>query len=155
MKTRINALIALTATAALTGFAGTKEAACPSGVCALSGAAAPKQAKVEHHNLSTFEMKSIVDSGSAVILDARSGKYDDGNRIPGAKSLNDKSTAEEIAAVIPTKDTAVVTYCSNLQCPASKRLADHLTKLGYTHVKEYPEGIAGWKQAGGSVDQVK
>lgn len=151
MKNCTRALIVLTATAALSGYAGTKEEACPSGTCALG--AAPKEQKT--HNLNTFQMKEYVESGEAVILDARSGKYDDGTRIPGAKSLNDKSTAEEVAAVIPSKNSTVITYCSNLQCPASKRLADHLSKLGYTHVKEYPAGIAGWQEAGGSVDKVK
>ena len=127
---------------------------CPTGVCGLS--AAPKAAaEAEEHNLSTFQMKTAVDAGQTIILDARSGKYDDGYRIPGAKSLNSKSSAEEIAAVIPSKNSPVITYCSNLQCPASKMLADHLQALGYTHVKEYPEGIAGWRAAGGPVNQVK
>lgn len=100
-------------------------------------------------------MKAHVDSGDAILLDARAGKYDDGNRIPGAKSLNSKSTAEEIAKVIPSKSAQIVTYCSNLRCPASKALAEHLKSLGYTHVLEYPEGIAGWRAAGGKVDTVK
>ena len=127
-------------------------AQCPSGVCSLS--AAPK-AGADDHNINTFQMKAHVDSGDAILLDARAGKYDDGYRIPGAKSLNSKSTAEDVAAVIPSKDAAIVTYCSNLQCPASKALAEHLEKLGYTHVHEYPEGIAGWRAAGGPVEKVK
>ncbi|QHI67946.1 rhodanese-like domain-containing protein [Tichowtungia aerotolerans] len=124
---------------------------CSSGVCSLSSA--PKASKA--HNLNTFEMKAIVDSGKAVILDARSGEYDDGYRIPGAKSLNSESTPEEIAAIIPSKESPVVTYCGNLKCPASAELAKHLKALGYTNVKEYPEGIAGWREAGGDVDKVK
>ncbi len=100
-------------------------------------------------------MKGYVDSGKAIILDARSGKYDDGYRIPGAQSLNSQSSAEEIAKVIPNKDTLVVTYCSNLQCPAGKALAVHLKKLGYTNVLEYPEGIAGWRAGGGDVHKMK
>ncbi len=38
----------------------------------------------------------------------------------------------------------LVTYCTNLKCPASRALAARLTALGYTHVLEYPEGIEGW-----------
>ena len=129
------------------------EAACPSGACSVSEA--PKVEAAHSHDIDTFQMKAHVDSGDAILLDARSGKYDDGNRIPGAKSLNSQSTAEEIAAVIPSKDALVVTYCSNLQCPASKALAEHLEALGYTNVQEYPEGIAGWRAAGGKVDKAK
>ena len=127
--------------------------ACPSGVCSLSSA--PKAEAAHGHNINTFQMKANVDSGDAILLDARAGKYDDGYRIPGAKSLNSKSTAEDVAAVIPSKDAAIVTYCSNLQCPASKALAEHLEKLGYTNVHEYPEGIAGWRAAGGPVEKAK
>jgi rhodanese-related sulfurtransferase len=116
---------------------------------------APKAKAGHGHNINTFQVKAHVDAGDAILLDARSGKYDDGYRIPGAKSLNSKSTAEEIAQVIPSKDAQIVTYCSNLQCPASKALAEHLESLGYTHVHEYPEGIAGWRAAGGAVDKVK
>ena len=127
-------------------------AECPTGGCSLS--AAPK-ATADAHNINTFQMKAYVDSGEAILLDARTGKYDDGNRIPGAKSLSSKSTAEAIAKVIPSKSALVVTYCSNLKCPASKALAEHLQKLGYTHVHEYPEGIAGWRAAGGDVEKAK
>lgn len=129
------------------------DSTCPSGVCSLSSA--PKASAAHSHELSTFQLKAHVDAGDAILLDARSGKYDDGTRIPGAKSLNNKSTAAEIAAVIPSKDALVITYCSNLQCPASAALAKHLKELGYTHVHEYPEGIAGWRAAGGKIETVK
>ena len=98
--------------------------------------------------LGTDEMQEIVTNSSAIILDARSGKYDDGQRIPGAQSLNDKSTATEIAAVVKNKDQKIVTYCANPKCPASARLAKHLAKLGYTNIVEYPLGIQGWVAAG-------
>jgi rhodanese-related sulfurtransferase len=107
------------------------------------------------HDIGLEEMKTTVRQGNAVILDARAGKYDDGQRIPGAQSLNSQSSAEDIASVIPNKEAAVVTYCSSTTCPASKALATHLGKLGYTNVKEYPAGIAGWKEAGQSVEQAK
>ena len=91
----------------------------------------------------------------AVVLDARSGKYDDGERLPGAKSLTDKATAEEAAKLIPSKEHLVVTYCANPKCPASDRLAKHLTKLGYKNVIELPAGIQGWKEAGKPVEKAK
>ncbi len=86
------------------------------------------------------------------LLDARSGKWDDKTRIPGAQSLNDKSTKDEVAKIIQTKNTLVVTYCSNLKCPASNRLYIHLKKLGYKNVLEYPFGIQGWLEAGNDIE---
>ena len=82
------------------------------------------------------------------ILDARTGKFDDGRRIAGAQVLQDVSTPEEIAAIVPEKDALIVTYCVNLQCPASAALAARLRELGYRNVLEYPAGIEGWSAAG-------
>jgi len=90
-----------------------------------------------------------------ILLDARSGKFDDGKRIPGAKSLNDQSKPEEIEKVVLAKDALIVTYCAGLKCPASHKLAEHLKKLGYTHVIEYSEGIEGWTKAGNEVETAK
>ena len=90
-----------------------------------------------------------------ILLDARSGKFDDGTRIPSAKSLNSESKVLEILKMVPDKESLVVTYCSNLKCPASDKLAKHLKSLGYKNVVEYPEGIQGWKEAGNSVEKAK
>ncbi len=90
-----------------------------------------------------------------VLLDARSGQYDDGRRIPGAKQLHDNCSAEEAAAAIPSKTSLIVTYCSNTRCPASDRLAKRLFALGYTNLLEYPEGIQGWCSAQNPVINVR
>lgn len=89
-----------------------------------------------------------------VILDARAGKFDDGKRIPGAKSLNSESKDEEVAKVIPNKDSLIVTYCVNTGCKASSKLAEHLKEIGYTNVIEFPIGIEGWIAAGKKVESV-
>lgn len=90
-----------------------------------------------------------------IILDTRSGKYDDGKRIPGAKSLKAGSSDDEIKAVLPDKSALIVTYCANLECPASHQLADKLIKMGYLNLIEYPEGIEGWQKAGHGVENAK
>jgi len=136
--------------AGATIFSGCASSDCKDDVC--MAAPAPK---VEFVKLSTDEMAKIVEEKKVLIFDARSGKYDDGRRIPGAKSLNDQSSKAEIQAAIPEKNTALVTYCANLKCPASEKLANHLKSLGYTNVREYPEGIEGWVAAGKAVEDVK
>ena len=90
-----------------------------------------------------------------VILDARSDEYDDGRRNPGASQLPVKSTASEVESVIGAKDTLVVTYCTNLHCPASMALYRHLKNLGYENVLDYPDGLAGWAAAGYEVEEAK
>jgi rhodanese-related sulfurtransferase len=136
------------------GTCGAKAAksSCSSDVKAACGA---KQASVEAGVINTAALDALLSAKTPlVLLDARSGKYDDGRRIPGAKSLNSKSSADAVASVIPAKDALVVTYCANVKCPASAKLAKHLIELGYTNILEYPEGIDGWVAAGKEVTKV-
>jgi rhodanese-related sulfurtransferase len=129
---------------------------------AADTAPVPKDATAEHGNAEVHEyklidtagLKQVIDNADdVVILDARSGKYDDGRRIPGAKQLSDKSSPEEIAALLPDKDAKVIAYCTSTKCPASARLAKHLYNLGYSNVTKYPDGIEGWSAAGLPVEQ--
>jgi len=87
------------------------------------------------------------------VLDARTGKYDDGNRIPGALALAPDAPEGHVASLLPDKQKLVVTYCSNLKCPASHMLGERLRKLGYLNVLEYHEGIEGWMAAGNTVEK--
>ena len=114
-------------------------------------------AKAQHSEaqaeLSTPALKALVQSQTPlVLLDARSGKYDDGRRIPGAQAVHAGQSKSEIMSAAGPKDTLVVTYCSNLECPASAQLAKRLRELGYRHVLEYPHGIEGWAAAGHEVE---
>ncbi len=103
--------------------------------------------------INTTVLENLIESNVPMaLLDARSGKWDDKSRIPGAQSLNNKSTKDEVEKIIETKDTLVVTYCSNLKCPASNRLYIHLKKLGYKNVIEYPFGIQEWLETGNDIE---
>ncbi|MFH1744278.1 MAG: rhodanese-like domain-containing protein [bacterium] len=115
-----------------------------------------KCAKAAQHeaNLTTGALAALIRAQAPfILLDARAGQSDDGNRIPGAKQLSHDSGPEKIAAAIPTKDSLVVTYCGSEKCSLSKKLAAHLRSLGYLNVIEYPDGIAGWAAAGHEVMQ--
>ncbi len=106
--------------------------------------------------INTSGLKALMDAKATLtILDARSGKYDDGRRIPGAQSLAPNASAKAAKKAIRSKQALVVTYCSNLKCPASGRLAANLRKLGYTNVIEYRHGIEGWAAAGHPIAKAK
>lgn len=114
--------------------------------------AAPAEARVA--TITTAELKNRLDQGDKlVILDARSGKGDDGKRIAGARQLAPGADDATVAKLLgDNKDVAIVTYCGGMTCPASGKLAAQLRKLGYQKVIEYPEGIAGWIAAGNPVE---
>jgi rhodanese-related sulfurtransferase len=114
---------------------------------------AAKAETVGSADISTAGLKALLDSKTPLALfDARTGKYDDGKRIPGAGSLSPEATAEEVGKLISGKDVLIVTYCANLHCPASAKLAAHLRELGYRNILEYSAGIAGWIEAGNKVE---
>ncbi|HOX39760.1 MAG TPA: rhodanese-like domain-containing protein [Candidatus Brocadiia bacterium] len=104
--------------------------------------------------VSTATLAVMVRAGvPVVILDARTGKYDDGRRIPGAKSLSPEAKPEEMAKVAGDKKGLIVTYCAGVKCPASRKLAEKLRSLGYANVLEYTEGIQGWTDAGHEIQK--
>jgi len=121
------------------------------GTCAKAGAekcAKPcdkcPAKKVAH--VTTDQLSGLL--GTVVVVDARTAKYDDGKRIPGALTVPADATPEQIAAALPDKSAKVVVYCTSPKCPASAKLAKTLVKHGYTAVQKYPDGIEGWVAAG-------
>ncbi len=107
-----------------------------------------KPLSLSYGNINAKALQILIAAKDVTILDARSGKYDDGRRIPGAKALNANSSEEEIGKMLPEKKAMIVTYCSNIKCPASKMLLERLNNLGYDNVLKLPEGLAGWEEAG-------
>ena len=132
-----------------------KDGVCPTGTCqapVVTPAASPttKEGVINTEALATLLRAKV----PVTVLDARTGKFDDGRRVPGAKALAPTAKDEEVTAMLPDKKALVVTYCVGLKCPASHILGEKLRSMGYTNVLEYHEGIEGWVAAGNAVDQV-
>lgn len=51
------------------------------------------------------------------------------------------------------KDQTMVFYCVNKLCTASEMAAREVMKLGYTDVRQMPDGIEGWKLSGRKVER--
>ena len=106
--------------------------------------------------INTAGLKALIQAKALVtILDARTGKFDDGRRLPGAKALDPAAPDAAVASALPDKAGLIVTYCAGLKCAASHQLGERLRGLGYSNVIEYHEGIAGWVDAGNAVEQSK
>jgi rhodanese-related sulfurtransferase len=124
-------------------------------------ACAPKPAgdaaKTEQHAygiLDSAALKALVTAKTPMVLvDARTPKWDDGRRIPGALYVPADSDDDAIAKALPDKNALIVAYCTNLKCPASKMLAEKLVKSGYKNVMKYPDGLEGWIAAGNAVTE--
>jgi len=104
------------------------------------------KASAEVKKLTTPEMLAAVADTNVTVVDAR-GAHDGMAMIPRAIPLSYEASDAVIATTLKDKNASIVTYCANTHCTASPQLAARLVKLGYTHVSEYPEGIAGWQKA--------
>ncbi len=124
-------------------------ATCPEGAKASCDVNKKSQQAAAEGRIDTDTLQKMIAAKHAmVILDARTAKFDDGKRIPGAKLVGPDLTDAQIAKLIPSKESMVVTYCGGLKCPLGDKLADKLRTQGYKKVVVYKEGISGWVQAG-------
>lgn len=95
-----------------------------------------------YQQISQEEAKEMMDTQEVMILDVREQDEYDSGHIPGAVLLPVGTIdADTAAAVIPSKDSAVLVYCrsGNRSKTASSALAD----LGYTNIYEFG-GINTW-----------
>ncbi|HET7432285.1 MAG TPA: rhodanese-like domain-containing protein [Nocardioides sp.] len=94
------------------------------------------------------ELHAAISSGEVTVVDALPASYFEQQHLPGAVNLYVEEAADRAAEVLPDRDAAIVTYCSNVSCPNSGAVARTLTALGYTDVRTYREGIQDWVEAG-------
>ncbi|MFD0277961.1 rhodanese-like domain-containing protein [Kitasatospora sp. NPDC127111] len=94
------------------------------------------------------ELAAAIETGSVTVVDALGGEYYAKQHLPGAIALVRADVDRLAPTLLPDRDAAIVTYCSNPACPNSGQVADRLTALGYTDVRKYREGIEDWTGAG-------
>jgi rhodanese-related sulfurtransferase len=99
------------------------------------------------------ELRAGLDASTLVLVDALPESYYAQQHLPGALNLVADDVEARAATLLPDKDAAVVTYCSNRTCPNSGQVAARLEKLGYTNVRKYPDGIQDWVEAGLPTEQ--
>lgn len=105
-------------------------------------------------NITHEELTKAIKDKKVTLLDANgSDSYKQGH-IPTA--LNFDAIEKDLAKNLPEDKAAlVVAYCGNEKCTAYRAAAAAAKKLGYTNVKHYAKGIAGWKAAGEKTDTAK
>lgn len=98
-------------------------------------------------SISTDDLKAAIAGKQVTLLDVNGSESYSEAHIPGA--VNFETAVADLAKVLPAdKNALVVAYCGNERCTAYKAGAEAAKKLGYTNVKHYSKGIAGWKKAG-------
>lgn len=94
------------------------------------------------------ELKQLIESKSAFVLDVNTEESFAKNKIP--TSVNYTQIKKEFAQKLPAdKNSLIVAYCGGPQCTAWKSAAKEACQLGYTNVKHYKGGIKGWMETKG------
>jgi rhodanese-related sulfurtransferase len=109
--------------------------------------------------VSTEELKAILASGVAVLLDTRPHLEWAISHIPGAHNVAPKpgvpmsqytSDVTEVGRLVALDKTrALVLYCNGPFCGKSKRVSEDLLAAGYTNVRRYQLGAPVWRALGG------
>lgn len=94
------------------------------------------------------QLQAEIAAGTVVVVDALPETYYAQQHLPTAVNLVEPDVASLAPVLLPDKDAAIVTYCSNAACGNSQAVANRLEKLGYTNVRKYREGIQDWVEAG-------
>jgi rhodanese-related sulfurtransferase len=100
--------------------------------------------------VSLAQVKQAVDTGSAVIIDARSvAEYDEGH-LPGSINIPHDRIPEFMETLnndVPM-DADVICYCQGPDCDFSDLLATELKVMGYQKVSVFHGGWEQWTGAG-------
>lgn len=94
------------------------------------------------------QLQAEIAAGGVVVVDALPETYYAQQHLPTAVNLVEAEVVALAPVLLPDKDAAIVTYCSNAACGNSQAVANRLEKLGYTNVRKYREGIQDWVEAG-------
>lgn len=102
--------------------------------------------------ISHDELQAAIASNSVTVIDVNGSKSFEKGRIPGA--IDFAANKDRLAELLPAdKSALIVAYCGNERCSAYRNAAIAAEKLGYTNIKHYSPGLAGWKKSGAPMDK--
>jgi rhodanese-related sulfurtransferase len=116
-------------------------------LCALAVTPLLAFAAEKFPDISHDELKQAIAEKKVALIDVNGSDSYKAGHIPGA--VNFETKKNDLASALPAdKNALVVAYCGNEKCGAYQAGAKKAKELGYTNVKHYSKGIAGWKKAG-------
>jgi rhodanese-related sulfurtransferase len=98
--------------------------------------------------ISRDELRDAIARGSVVVVETLGPMYYESGHLPGAINIPHTEVDALAHALLPDKDAAIVTYCSNEACRNSSAVQAELLARGYSDVRKYVEGKDDWNAAG-------
>ncbi len=104
------------------------------------------------HFIELDELQERVAAHHGRCIDARAPAFYQAGHIPGALNVPRESFERGYAKIRPllesAKETPVIVYCSDADCPDGELVAGGLSHLGYRQLFVYKEGWEEWMRAG-------
>lgn len=95
------------------------------------------------------ELKEKLDRGDRFALfEVLPLVYFRKHHLPTAVNMPPTQVATVAAERVPDRDTEIVLYCWDHDCPTSGWAGTELEAMGYTNVREYSAGKKDWVDAG-------
>lgn len=96
--------------------------------------------------ISLDDLKKVVETKSAVIIDANGDKMYKNGHVPGA--LHFSKVEKNFETVLPKdKNALIIAYCGGPMCSAWEEAAKSAKAKGYTNIRHFKGGIKGWVDA--------
>jgi len=100
------------------------------------------------------DLVEAIKTNKVVLIDCNGTDSYTQQHIPGA--INFAADKAALATKLPADKAAlIVAYCGNENCNAYQNGAKAVEALGYTNVKHYSKGIAGWVKEKETVEGAK
>jgi len=94
------------------------------------------------------KLREEIDAGTVTVVETLGPAYYESAHLPGAINIPHTQVRDLAPQLLPDKQTAIVTYCSNTACANCESAANELVSLGYANVRKYAEGKQDWTAAG-------
>lgn len=101
-----------------------------------------------HPIITRDELQAAIDAGAVVVVETLGPMYYESGHLPGAINIPHTEVDALVETLLPDRDAAIVTYCSNTACRNSAVVQAQLIARGYTDVRKYAEGKDDWREAG-------
>lgn len=106
--------------------------------------------EAELNQISMLEAESLLGQPNVHFFDVNTLEIWAEGYLPGAVFFNVRDWQKLLPA---KKDATLVFYCANRLCTASVLAAREVMKLGYTDVRQMPDGVYGWRISGRPVEK--
>jgi len=107
----------------------------------------------EYRIVSLVQFKRLLQEHRGILIDARESEDYQRGHIKGARSIPDLEADKHFGELAPLpRDTLVLIYCSNAECPLGRALAHFMSIMSFTNLLLFDDGWDGWVSAGMPVD---